>query len=87
MARVFSPAIPGSFPRADLVRSAADIVALVPAMLQFFHFFPASNHFPTGHILTYYRRHVKTGPLEASVPQIYNLSPLPSVVKYIIKVT
>jgi len=78
MASGFSPAVPGSFPRADPVRSIAGTVALVPVMLQFFHFFPASNHFPNGLILAYYPRYV---------PQIYNLSSLPSVVKYIIKIT
>ena len=53
MASGFSPAIPGSFRRTDPVRSVAETVTLVPVMLQFFHFFPASNHFPSGLILTY----------------------------------
>ena len=73
-ASCFSPAITGSFPKADRVRSVADTVALVTAMLQLFHFFPARNHFPNGPILTYNPSYVKIGPLEASVPQIYNLS-------------
>jgi len=38
MASGFSPAIPGSFPRADPVRSVEETVALVPVMFQFFHF-------------------------------------------------
>jgi len=86
MASCFSPAITRLFPRADRVRSVADTVDLVPVMLQLFHFFPPSNHFPNGPILTCNPRYVKIGTLEASVPQIYNLSPLPSVVKCVIKV-
>jgi hypothetical protein len=77
----FPPVIPGSS-----LRSVSDTMALVPVMLQFFHFFPASNHFTNGPILTY----VKTDALQAAVPQIYTLSPLPSqvtIAKCIIKIT
>jgi len=70
MASCFSPAITGSFPRAEIVRSVADTVALVPVMLQLFHLFSANNHFPNGPILTYNPMYVKIGSLEASVPQI-----------------